>query len=290
MKNFLQLMLLVSFINTSLLADDAETLSNTLWQRTFQNSCSESFTFNPSSKVFTFVSTFGKKMVGYYELEKVRRSQRLKVTFSVRLDNGLQDCFASNYNSTNQTIVNYVWIGENGKALYVATQKKGETFNTYAKTESFRSDTLALVQTYVAQVASNEIQQLQSNLGTKTLQQQIAEMQKKQDAQSMALNQKILEQVRASQINNKNTASSTNSGDWKQYLTSEQLIAQQNLENRLDDERRAQRDEDYLQESYRNEEIQQSYIQDSYRAADIQNDYIQESYIQEQINQDYYNQ
>jgi len=61
MKNFLQLMLLVSFINTSLLADDAETLSNTLWQRTFQNSCSESFTFNPSSKVFTF----GKKQ-DYY--------------------------------------------------------------------------------------------------------------------------------------------------------------------------------------------------------------------------------
>lgn len=268
MKKNLQLMLLTMTLNTSLVANDVEKLSNAFWQRTFVNTCTESFTFNSSGNSFTYVSSFGKKMLGRYIIEKVRNSERLKVTFKVTIDNGLKDCSSSNYNSTNEMIVNYLWLEKNAKTLNFSTEKQGTVFNTYNYIESYTSEKLTLVQLYVAQLALNEIQQLQSN--TQSIQQQVAAMQRKQNEESIALNKKIFEQLKASQVQNKTSQSSANN-DWKKYLNSEQLISQQNFENRLDDERRAQRDEDY-------------------RSQEIQNDYIQQSYIQEQINQDYYNQ
>ena len=71
----LKTIMLVSILETSLMANDIQALSNTLWKGGFQNSCTESFTFNPASSTFTIISSFGKKMIGYYTVENQSNSE-----------------------------------------------------------------------------------------------------------------------------------------------------------------------------------------------------------------------
>jgi hypothetical protein len=275
MKNIitksLQITLLISLLNTILSADKIKSLSNTLWQRTFPNTCTESFTFNPSTNIFTFISSFGKKMIGSYVVETVKSSKRLKITFRIKLDNGLKDCTSTNYNTTNQTMVNYLWLENNEKNLNVTMEEASNLFNTYTKIEVYTQENLTLLQDYLAQIMLNEMKKTQSNLTNKTLEQQIVEIQKKQNKDSIALNKKIFEQLK--EFEEKRTES--NDKSWKDYLSTEQLIEQQKFENKLVEEKRIQDNTNYHEESYRHEAIQ--------------NNSLQESYIQEQITQDYYN-
>ncbi|CAA6805974.1 MAG: Unknown protein [uncultured Sulfurovum sp.] len=277
MKTNLQLILLTAAFNLNLLAtNEIEALNNTLWQRIVTNSCNESFTFNPEHNSFTFSSNYGKKMLGTYSLTKVRDSKRLKITFNVTIDNGLQDCAGTNYNLINQSIVNYVWLENNGKSLNITSEKENKAFNTYQNIESYTSENLTQLQTYLGTMAQNEIQQLQLNSNTQSAQKQLANYQKQQRQENIARNKKLLETIQANEKELKRRKSISNNPNksWKEYLTSEQLTEQQKFENNLAEERRTQNNENYRQETYIQEQANQ--------------DILQQSYIQEQINQDYF--
>lgn len=276
MKTSLQLIFLTAILNINLLANEIETLKNTLWQRTFTNSCNENFTFNPKYHSFTFNSNYGKKMLGTYSLEKVKNSKRLKITFNVTMDNGLKDCSSSNYNAINQTIINYLWIENNGQFLNIAEKKRSKAFNTYKSIESYTSENLTQLQTYLGIMAQNEIQQLQSNSNHQSFEQQIANYEQQQRKRSIAQNQKILDAIKANELKlkQKNSLSNTPTKSWKEYLSAEQLTELQKSENKLTEERLRQNNENYHQETYIQEQVNQ--------------DYLQQSYIQEQINQDYF--
>ena len=279
----LQMIMLIGVLKTGLVANDTQGLNNVLWKRTLPNNCIETFTFNAGSNTFTFASSFGKKMIGYYAVEKGRSSKRLKMTYNIKIDNGGHDCFSQNYNNTNQVVVNYLWLTKNGQLLNSSAQEKGNVFNSYASSDLYTTDNLTLIQTYLTQMALNEREQLQSTSGTKTVMEQMIALEKKQREESLAFNKMIIEEVRKSKVNNA-TITSNNNKSWKELLTPQQLIAQQKFDNKL-----AEENNNYVAESRRAEDIQNNYIQESYRSEAIQNDYVQQSYVQEQINQDYFN-
>lgn len=276
MKASLQFIFLIAILNITLLANEIEALNNTLWQRIVTNSCNESFTFNPQHNSFTFSSNYGKKMLGTYSLAKVKNSKRLKITFNVTIDNGLQDCAGTTYNLINQSIVNYLWLEDNGKSLNITPKKESKVFNTYKNIEVYTSESLTQLQVYLGAMAQNEIQQLQLNSNTQAVEQQLADYQQQQRKEKDTIDKKILEIIRANEnkLKSESSTSSTLTKSWKEYLTPEQLTEQLKFENNLAEERRIQNSENNYQETYIQEQIHQ--------------DYLQQSYMQEQIDQDYF--
>lgn len=290
LKN-IYILLIITIFNNQLFANEIKDFSNTLWQRTFQNTCVESFTFNPNSNIFTFSAHSGKILMGYYTLKKVRNSKRFKVTFQITLDNGLPECNSVNYNATNQTIENYIWIENNGNTLNISEKKRSSNYNSYSNKETFTTEYLGLLQLSIVKQALNDIQQSQRNLTNQSFQQLMANIKEYQRRENDATNQKILKFIKENEerLQRKGEAPKNSNKSWRDDLPVEQLIEIQKYENKLAEKKRIQDYENRLQETYRAEERQNEYIQESYRSEEIHNDYLQESYIQEQINHDYYN-
>lgn len=138
LRKWILIIMLSTILNGILYAEQKPMTS--IWKRQVNN-CNESYIFSSFSNTFTILSDTGKKVFGTYSEERIKNSDRFKLSLIVSGDNGVGDCFNKAYDFSGETLILYSLFNVKNNILQLSETKTGYFFGFFSQTDRLDKET-----------------------------------------------------------------------------------------------------------------------------------------------------